>query len=206
MLDDDAAGKRRLLMAMVGAMAPDLWPAAARASLDRALTAGDHKDPSEVQRLAAEASVAPARAAFEAALADRQRATDLIAQGQSIAAMDLAEQAHQQVIKGWCLLEQPARGERRAFWCHSAFGVEGMDWDAAIKNLADNGFTAIHAEHALGRHGVLQQLRPSREPARQGQGRPDRAVPGGLPKVRASMPRLEGQLANARSRESSPPG
>ncbi len=185
MLDDDAPGKRRLLMAMAGAMAPDLWPAAARASLDRALTAGDHKDLSEVQRLAAQAAGEPAqmagkpaqmagkpaqmagkpaqmagkpaqmagkpaqmagkpaRAAFAAALAGRQRAVELIAQGQSIAAMDLVEQVHQQAVRGWCLLEQPARGERRAFWCHSAFGVEGMDWDAAIKNLADNGFTAI---------------------------------------------------------------
>ena len=143
MLDDDAPDKRRLLMAMAGAMAPDLWPAAARASLDRALTAGDHKDLSEVQRLAAQAAGEPARAAFQAALAGRQRAMELAAQGQSIAAMDLAEQVHQQAVKGWCLLEQSARGERRAFWCHSPFGVEGTDWDAAIKNLADNGFTAI---------------------------------------------------------------
>ncbi len=143
MLDDDPAGKRRLLMAMVGAMAPDLWPAAARASLERALTAGDHRDLSEVQQLATQAAGEPARAAFQAALDGRQRAMELVAQGQSIAAMDLAEQVHQQAVRGWCLLEQPARGERRAFWCHTAFGIEGMDWDAAIKNLADNGFTAI---------------------------------------------------------------
>jgi uncharacterized lipoprotein YddW (UPF0748 family) len=143
MLDDDPPGKRRLLMAMAGAMAPDLWPVAARAGLDRALTAGNHKDLSEVQRLAAQSSIEPARAAFEAALAGRRRALALVAQGQSIAAMDLVEQTHQQVIRGWCLLEQPTRGERRAFWCHNPFGVHGMDWDADVKNLADNGFTAI---------------------------------------------------------------
>jgi uncharacterized lipoprotein YddW (UPF0748 family) len=143
MLDDDPPGKRRLLMAMVGAMAPDLWPTAARASLDRALIAGEHKDLSELQRLAAQAADEPTRAAFQAALAARGRALELVAQGQSIAAMDLAEQTHQQVVRGWCLLELPASGERRAFWCHNAFGVQGMDWDAAIKNLADNGFTAV---------------------------------------------------------------
>jgi len=38
---------------------------------------------------------------------------------------------------------KPPKGEHRAFWCHSAFGVRGMSWDQAIKNLADNGFTAI---------------------------------------------------------------
>ena len=33
--------------------------------------------------------------------------------------------------------------EHRGIWCHSAFGVEGMTWDEAIKVLADSGFTAI---------------------------------------------------------------
>ncbi len=39
-----------------------------------------------------------------------------------------------------------APAEHRAFWCHSAFGVDGMTWDQAIKNLADNGFNAILPE------------------------------------------------------------
>ncbi len=39
--------------------------------------------------------------------------------------------------------QKPAKSEHRAFWCHSAFGVEGMTWDEAIKRLGDNGFTAI---------------------------------------------------------------
>ena len=38
---------------------------------------------------------------------------------------------------------EQVQSEHRAFWCHSAFGVSGMTWDQAIKNLADNGFTAI---------------------------------------------------------------
>jgi uncharacterized lipoprotein YddW (UPF0748 family) len=37
----------------------------------------------------------------------------------------------------------PLPGEFRAFWCHSAFGVQGISWDEAIGRLADNGFTAI---------------------------------------------------------------
>ncbi|HID56501.1 TPA: hypothetical protein EYP37_08215 [Candidatus Poribacteria bacterium] len=42
------------------------------------------------------------------------------------------------------LMTFPSRkGEFRAVWCHSAFGVEGWSWDEAAKWLADHGFTAI---------------------------------------------------------------
>ena len=54
-----------------------------------------------------------------------------------------AEEAQQSMIHAYCLAQSPAPGEHRAFWCHSAFGVNGLDWDQAIKLLADNGFTAI---------------------------------------------------------------
>jgi len=35
------------------------------------------------------------------------------------------------------------RGEFRAVWCHSAFGVEGWSWDEAIRFLKENNFKAI---------------------------------------------------------------
>lgn len=47
------------------------------------------------------------------------------------------------MLEAYCTAQQPVPGEFRAFWCHSAFGVPGMDWDAAIQRLAENGFTAI---------------------------------------------------------------
>jgi uncharacterized lipoprotein YddW (UPF0748 family) len=54
-----------------------------------------------------------------------------------------AENAHAQLLEAYCRAQKPLAGEFRGFWCHSAFGVEGMDWDEAIKRLADNGFNAI---------------------------------------------------------------
>ena len=35
------------------------------------------------------------------------------------------------------------KGEFRAVWCHSAFGVEGWSWDEAIRFLKENNFKAI---------------------------------------------------------------
>jgi uncharacterized lipoprotein YddW (UPF0748 family) len=57
--------------------------------------------------------------------------------------MDQTAAASQQIKEAFCIAQQPLGGEFRAFWCHSAFGVQGMDWDQAIGRLADNGFNAI---------------------------------------------------------------
>jgi len=47
-------------------------------------------------------------------------------------------------LKEVYLMSFPGRkGELRAVWCHSAFGVEGWSWDESAKWLADHGFTAI---------------------------------------------------------------
>jgi len=67
----------------------------------------------------------------------------LMSQGEFSKAIAAAEEARQFLIHAYCLAQTPSPGEHRAFWCHSAFGVNGMDWDHAIKLLADNGFTAI---------------------------------------------------------------
>jgi uncharacterized lipoprotein YddW (UPF0748 family) len=57
--------------------------------------------------------------------------------------MDKAGAASRQILEAYCQAQQGAPAEFRAFWCHSAFGVDGIDWDEAIRRLAENGFTAI---------------------------------------------------------------
>jgi len=47
------------------------------------------------------------------------------------------------MIEAYCLAQRPTAKEHRAFWCHSAFGIEPMTWDEAIRHLKENGFTAI---------------------------------------------------------------
>jgi len=57
--------------------------------------------------------------------------------------MDQAAAASQELKDAFCMAQRPLPGEFRAFWCHSAFGVQGVAWDEAIRRLADNGFTAV---------------------------------------------------------------
>jgi uncharacterized lipoprotein YddW (UPF0748 family) len=120
LLNDDAANKRRMLLAMVGYLVPDVWRNAVDASLAKI---GATTDPS-------------ARVLREAALT-------LAAEKHFAEAMDKATEAQRQSQRAFCAAQRPERGEFRAFWCHSALGVEGMEWDEAIRRLAENGFTAI---------------------------------------------------------------
>ena len=143
LLEDDVVNQRRLLIAMAGQLRPELWASAAKASIDRIFRAGPHKDLAGLEKLVQAAKDEKARLLLDGAITDQRSAKEMIDQGKCPQAVDLAEQAHQKVITACCLLEKPAKGEHRAFWCHNAFGVDGMDWDAAVKNLADNGFTAI---------------------------------------------------------------
>ena len=55
----------------------------------------------------------------------------------------LLEQAERDVNEAFFRLQRPKRGEFRGVWCHSAFGVRGRDWDASIRQLAAQGFTAV---------------------------------------------------------------
>lgn len=73
----------------------------------------------------------------------REAAAKLIAQQEFAEAKAQAAAAQGQLTQAFCLAQRPLPGEFRAFWCHSAFGVKGMDWDEAIRRLADNGFTAV---------------------------------------------------------------
>ena len=54
-----------------------------------------------------------------------------------------SEKAQCLLVDAYCRAQKSKRGEHRAFWCHSAFGVSGINWDEAVKRLAENGFTAV---------------------------------------------------------------
>ena len=73
----------------------------------------------------------------------RESAVKLAGQQQFTEATEQAVEAREQLVRAYCLAQKPLPGEFRGFWCHSAFGVQGMEWDEAIHRLADNGFTAI---------------------------------------------------------------
>ncbi len=145
LIPDDRANKSRLLLAMVGHLVPDLWRDAATGAVEQIGKLGPYEDYDATYRGIQGLVSAPSDALLALQAADQWRKEGLasLAAGEFSKAVAAAEEAQQFMIRAYCLAQSSSPGEHRAFWCHSAFGVDGMDWDRAIKTLADNGFTAI---------------------------------------------------------------
>ncbi len=145
LLGDDPTNKQRLVLAMLGHLEPKLWEQAARTRIRRIGTFGPYAGFEEAARGTRKAARRndTALAAVKRAAELRDQAAALLAERKFAEAMTAAGQAHDATIEAHCLAQRPLKGEHRAWWCHSAFGVAGMTWDEAIKTLADNGFTAI---------------------------------------------------------------
>jgi len=143
LLQDDAYAKRRMLLALAGHFVPDLWRQAAEATLARVLEA--ERETTAKTRPAAipPRQLEPFTRKLKEAHTELAGASALSKDGKFAEALERAEKAQRNLAEAWCLAQRAEPGEHRAFWCHSAFGPAGMEWDEAIKLLADNGFTAI---------------------------------------------------------------
>jgi uncharacterized lipoprotein YddW (UPF0748 family) len=145
LISNDPANKLQLLLAMVGNLVPELWGEAAKNCLDRVGQFGPYNNynsaEQSIRKLAS--GERPALPALDRAVGLRNRSLALLGESKFYEAVIAAEKAQESMIDAYCLAQKPLAGEHRAFWCHSAFGVAGMNWDQAIKLLAENGFTAI---------------------------------------------------------------
>ena len=145
MLSDDAARKRRMLLAMMGYLVPEVWRQAAEAEAAHIGEFGGFKNYDEAVDQIKALSHEDNRVGKALSLARslRESSMKLASEQKFCEAMDQSEAASQELKDAFCMAQRPLSGEFRAFWCHSAFGVQGIAWDDAIRRLADNGFTAI---------------------------------------------------------------
>jgi len=151
LLPDDAGNKKRLLLAMLGHLMPEVWPTAARQAVDRAGRFGPFEGVEQVlqyvDRAVASATDETARRAAEQAAEQARRIWGTARQdldgGRHAAVLSAAASLREALLDAYCLAQAPAAGEFRAFWCHNAYGVAGMTWDQAAAALADAGFTAV---------------------------------------------------------------
>lgn len=135
LLTDDAGAKHTMLLAMLGHFVPELW----RDSADRKLALS-------AELCTALGDVAPGSASSGDSAAARtlsQEAIALFNTGCHVEAFEKADSSLKLQIKAWCEAQVPAEREFHGMWCHSAFGVSGMNWDESVRVLADNGFNAV---------------------------------------------------------------
>lgn len=145
LLSDDPANKRRLLLAMVGHLCPHVLRQCAETALARAEGVprlGDFRHTRKSLLHNAPRNERVRRNLAQAAVR-RHEARHLLEQEHFAEVFPIAEEIRAHIREAFCAAQKSVPGEHRAYWCHSAFGVNGMTWDEAIKILADNGFTAI---------------------------------------------------------------
>ena len=135
LLRDDAINKRNMLMAMIGRLAPEVWKQSAAGGIASIGRIGGFRDFDGAAAGLARTSKRDKRvlASIESVRRLRASALKLEAQRKYPEALEKAAAASQDMAKTFAMAQQPLRGEFRAFWCHRASGVEGMDWDEAIK-------------------------------------------------------------------------
>ena len=149
LLNDDPDNKSLLLQALIGKLYPGLWHSLATTalkSMGRISTRWDTFTETEagIQTLAAASGririVQPEIAAAEKAGKQAQAAA---ARSIFPEAVSQAHDANRHLLSAYTLCQQNVPGEMRAIWCHSAYGVEGMSWDEAMKRLKVCGFNTI---------------------------------------------------------------
>ncbi len=148
LLDDDAANKQRLLVALLGAVRPSAWQDAARTAAARAGRIGPfHRwedADTGIARLAQgtrdEALIGGllARARGEAdAMAralEERRPADALEQERRLAAT---------LTEAYARVQRPKPGEFRGVWDHSGFGLYPGNWTQTCRLLAEAGMTAV---------------------------------------------------------------
>ena len=141
----DGSGKnvKQFLLSLVNYLAPDIWKKSAANWLEAIGVIENYTGLEDIRAKFAKDTSAEAKAALDAAFELREKARGALAEARWVECIKLCEDAQNKVIEALCRQVKPVEGEQRGFWCHSAFGLPGNNWDESIKFLADNGFNTI---------------------------------------------------------------
>ena len=144
----DPQRKSQFLVALMGALLPEVWGEAAKGALKSlGRSAGFQNIEEFVDFICKRApKVANGPRAIERlnkALTMRGEALSALRDGQFLRALLRAREADALLGESFLFALPSRRREFRAVWCHSAYGVPGMTWEEAIRLLKENGFNAV---------------------------------------------------------------
>ncbi|MFO7870944.1 MAG: family 10 glycosylhydrolase [Kiritimatiellia bacterium] len=144
--------KSRMLLAMAGHFLPSAWKEAAENALEEAGNFGPYEGWNEAVRSlrGMASSGAGAGETFAEALSLHNAAGRALEEGNYRQAFKAASEAGKSMVRTYAAAQKPLGGERRALWCHDAFGVRGMSWEETAATAAKNGFNMILANMLWG--------------------------------------------------------
>ena len=141
----DGSGKnvQQFLLSIVNYLSPDIWRKSASNWLENIGVILNYNGLEDIRAQFPQDASDAAKAALNTAFGMREIARDALAGKRWVECIKICEDAQRKVIEALCRQAKPVEGEQRGFWCHSAFGLPGNNWDESIKFLADNGFNTI---------------------------------------------------------------
>lgn len=145
LLDDDPEHKPAMLMALAGRLAPGLWENACQRSESELGRIGTYLHFAEATREIARlgAGRPRVRALLREAEQQRQAAQRQRSRREYASALHATQLAREKLLAAFAAAQRSVPNEFRGLWCHSAFGVSGLNWDSAIARLVQHGFNTI---------------------------------------------------------------
>lgn len=138
------ASTTQLMRALLGELVPGFWRQTAEAALTRIGTFADLRGLDDLRRaLDARGVRRCAKDEFAKATRLRDEAREQLQNNEWDKSFEISGQAADAAVRAWMMTRESRCDEHRAFWCHSAFGLRGKDWDTSIRFLAENGFNVI---------------------------------------------------------------
>jgi len=147
-LPDDRPGKRQMLAAVLGHLAPPLWERMARAEMERMGEVGHLDTWDDVVAFvtaakAADASKSRLARPLAAGAQAKSKAAAELAQKHYPEAIDAARQAHGLLAGAYLRAQTSPRTEGRAIWNHSGTGAYDGDWERTARELQAAGFNMV---------------------------------------------------------------
>ena len=133
-----------LMRALIGELVPEFWRQTAAKALANIGTIGGAPGLDSLHAtLSKKHLTRPARHELSKAASLRDKAKTMYEAGEWDSCFKVSAQADETALRAWMMTRKPQRDEHRAFWCHSAFGLRGKNWEESIRFLSENGFNVI---------------------------------------------------------------
>ncbi len=150
LMPNDTINKSQMLLAIFGKLVPDMRQSLARAALRNVGKQAGFDSFNEASGFIASNSAAVSETQRAEALEHLAESKKLLIHAEQMSednqygeALKTMRKATEEFQEAFFRSFPSRKGEFRALWCHSAFGIPGWDWDKAIEQIKTNGFNAI---------------------------------------------------------------
>jgi uncharacterized lipoprotein YddW (UPF0748 family) len=170
LLDDDAHTKARMLLGLLGSLAPDCWRYAARRSLRQAGRINSFSSWLEtIGKLQQMAELAPRPARVRLLLKQAQQAYSTMLKSYETAqyrhTVEYGAQVQDLLTEAYAASQRSIPNEFRGVWDHSGYGLYPGNWKKTCRLLHHSGMTAIFPNMAWGGLARYPSLVLPRDPA-----------------------------------------